>query len=228
MDRPCPVIQAVRDAVERGDLTCRRKNSAPNPRAPASPDLMVYGRWRPEPGAPPAARRRGAGDPLPAIPTFGTVARDRSRPIFEPTDASTRDARGDGTPTTTSAWCDDWGHGASPTIRGDDHVNNTPRQINIHRALAVTPPVVATCRHGAGRGTASAWCATARSASVEYEAGAACRRDGELPRAHPGGRTATPRSSRADAASSVVRPRGHQPGAVALQHRQVELANQDT
>ena len=28
-------------------------------------------------------------------------------------------------------------------IRGDDHVNNTPRQINIFRALGAEPPVYA-------------------------------------------------------------------------------------
>jgi glutamyl-tRNA synthetase len=31
-------------------------------------------------------------------------------------------------------------------IRGDDHVNNTPRQINILRALGATLPRTRTCR----------------------------------------------------------------------------------
>ena len=46
-------------------------------------------------------------------------------------------ARADGTPTYN--FCvvvDDWDMGISHVIRGDDHVNNTPRQINIFRALA--------------------------------------------------------------------------------------------
>ena len=34
-------------------------------------------------------------------------------------------------------------HGITHVIRGDDHVNNTPRQINILRALGATPPVYA-------------------------------------------------------------------------------------
>ena len=33
--------------------------------------------------------------------------------------------------------------GITHVIRGDDHVNNTPRQINILRALGATPPVYA-------------------------------------------------------------------------------------
>jgi glutamyl-tRNA synthetase len=45
-------------------------------------------------------------------------------------------ARPDGTPTYN--FCvvvDDWDMGISHVIRGDDHVNNTPRQINIFKAL---------------------------------------------------------------------------------------------
>jgi glutamyl-tRNA synthetase len=53
-------------------------------------------------------------------------------------------ARGDGTPTYN--FCvvvDDWDMGVSHVIRGDDHVNNTPRQINILRALGAEPPAYA-------------------------------------------------------------------------------------
>jgi len=53
-------------------------------------------------------------------------------------------ARGDGTPTYN--FCvvvDDWDMGVTHVIRGDDHVNNTPRQINILRALGATPPAYA-------------------------------------------------------------------------------------
>src|SRR5205823_6755581 len=51
-------------------------------------------------------------------------------------------ARADGTPTYN--FCvvvDDLDMNITHVIRGDDHVNNTPRQINIIRALAAQPPV---------------------------------------------------------------------------------------
>ena len=50
-------------------------------------------------------------------------------------------ARADGTPTYN--FCvvvDDWDMGITQVIRGDDHVNNTPRQINILKALGATVP----------------------------------------------------------------------------------------
>ncbi|MBK9444101.1 MAG: glutamate--tRNA ligase [Comamonadaceae bacterium] len=53
-------------------------------------------------------------------------------------------ARPDGTPTYN--FCvvvDDIDMGITHVIRGDDHVNNTPRQINIFRALGQEPPVYA-------------------------------------------------------------------------------------
>jgi glutamyl-tRNA synthetase len=49
--------------------------------------------------------------------------------------------RSDGAPTyNLTVVVDDWDMGISHVIRGDDHVNNTPRQINILRALGVEPP----------------------------------------------------------------------------------------
>ena len=53
-------------------------------------------------------------------------------------------ARPDGTPTYN--FCvvvDDWDMKITHVIRGDDHVNNTPRQINILKALGTTPPLYA-------------------------------------------------------------------------------------
>jgi glutamyl-tRNA synthetase len=50
-------------------------------------------------------------------------------------------ARADGTPTYN--FCvvvDDWDMGITQVIRGDDHVNNTPRQINVLRALGAEVP----------------------------------------------------------------------------------------
>ncbi len=52
--------------------------------------------------------------------------------------------RSDGTPTYN--FCvvvDDWDMHVSHVIRGDDHINNTPRQINIFKALEVKPPYYA-------------------------------------------------------------------------------------
>jgi glutamyl-tRNA synthetase len=51
-------------------------------------------------------------------------------------------ARPDGTPTYN--FCvvvDDWDMRITHVIRGDDHVNNTPRQINILKALGATLPI---------------------------------------------------------------------------------------
>ncbi|MBX5462662.1 MAG: glutamate--tRNA ligase [Steroidobacteraceae bacterium] len=53
-------------------------------------------------------------------------------------------ARSDGTPTYNfSVVVDDMDMGITHVIRGDDHLNNTPRQINMLRALGHTPPVYA-------------------------------------------------------------------------------------
>jgi len=53
-------------------------------------------------------------------------------------------ARSDGTPTYNfTVVVDDFDMKISHVIRGDDHVNNTPRQINILRALGAEPPVYA-------------------------------------------------------------------------------------
>ena len=53
-------------------------------------------------------------------------------------------ARSDGNPTYN--FCvvvDDMDMGITHVIRGDDHLNNTPRQMNMLRALGVAPPVYA-------------------------------------------------------------------------------------
>jgi glutamyl-tRNA synthetase len=53
-------------------------------------------------------------------------------------------ARSDGTPTYN--FCvvvDDMDMGITHVIRGDDHLNNTPRQINMLKALGATPPAYA-------------------------------------------------------------------------------------
>ncbi len=104
------------------------------------------GRWRPEDGrtlpTPPAGI-----DPVVRFknPTTGSVTwKDLVKGTIEFANAELDDliiARGDGTPTYN--FCvvvDDWDMRITHVIRGDDHVNNTPRQINILKALGATVP----------------------------------------------------------------------------------------
>lgn len=49
--------------------------------------------------------------------------------------------RTDGSPTyNLTVVVDDWDMGITHVIRGDDHINNTPRQINLLRAMGAEPP----------------------------------------------------------------------------------------
>lgn len=53
-------------------------------------------------------------------------------------------ARPDGTPTyNLTVVVDDMDMEMTHVIRGDDHLNNSPRQINLYKALGATPPVFA-------------------------------------------------------------------------------------
>ncbi len=104
------------------------------------------GRWRPEPGK--ALPEPPAGvSPVVRFknPQSGSVAwKDLVKGVIEFSNEELDDliiARGDGTPTYN--FCvvvDDWDMKITHVIRGDDHVNNTPRQINILRALGATVP----------------------------------------------------------------------------------------
>jgi len=50
-------------------------------------------------------------------------------------------ARSDGTPTyNLTVVVDDWDMGVTHVIRGDDHLNNTPRQINLYEAIGAEVP----------------------------------------------------------------------------------------
>ena len=105
------------------------------------------GRWRPEslkegqhspPGVGPVVRFKN--------PLSGSVAwDDQVKGRIEFANAELDDliiARSDGTPTYN--FCvvvDDLDMKITHVIRGDDHVNNTPRQINMIRALGAEPPV---------------------------------------------------------------------------------------
>ncbi len=105
------------------------------------------GTWRPEPGKtlPPVPEGR-----KPVVrfrnPLDGDVTWDDA--VKGPITIANREmddlviARPDGTPTYN--FCvvvDDWDMRITHVIRGDDHVNNTPRQINILKALGATLPV---------------------------------------------------------------------------------------
>lgn len=104
------------------------------------------GSWRPEPGK--ALPELPAGiQPVVRFknPATGTVAwNDLVKGNIEFDNGELDDliiARADGTPTYN--FCvvvDDWDMGITHVIRGDDHVNNTPRQINILRALGASVP----------------------------------------------------------------------------------------
>ena len=104
------------------------------------------GRWRPEAGKtlPPIP-----ADIMPTIrfknPQTGSVAwDDLVKGRIEISNEEMDDliiARADGTPTYN--FCvvvDDFEMGITQVIRGDDHVNNTPRQINMLKALGATVP----------------------------------------------------------------------------------------
>ncbi len=106
------------------------------------------GRWRPEN----AAGRVPPAGVAPVIrfrnPLEGSVAwDDRVKGTISIANAELDDlviARPDGTPTYN--FCvvvDDIDMRITHVVRGDDHVNNTPRQINIFRALGAAPPVYA-------------------------------------------------------------------------------------
>ncbi|MDQ6618513.1 MAG: glutamate--tRNA ligase [Pseudomonadota bacterium] len=106
------------------------------------------GRWRPEN----AGQRMPPPDVAPVIrfrnPSTGTVAWDDGvKGRIEIDNGELDDlviARADGTPTYN--FCvvvDDLDMKITHVIRGDDHVNNTPRQINIIRALGMQPPLYA-------------------------------------------------------------------------------------
>ncbi len=104
------------------------------------------GRWRPERGKAMPAQPAGVKpvvrfrNPAEGVVAWDDVVKGR----IEIANAELDDliiARADGTPTYN--FCvvvDDWDMRITHVIRGDDHVNNTPRQINILRALDAPVP----------------------------------------------------------------------------------------
>lgn len=104
------------------------------------------GRWRPEEGKvlpappadiPPVIRFRNPKD---GYVTWNDLVKGQISIANQELDDLII-ARADGTPTYN--FCvvvDDWEMGITQVIRGDDHVNNTPRQINMLKALGATVP----------------------------------------------------------------------------------------
>ena len=133
---PCYMSVAELDALREQQMAAKQK-----PR--------YDGTWRPEPGK--------TLPPVPAgvqpvlrfrNPQSGAVVwDDKVKGRIEISNDELDDlviARPDGTPTYN--FCvvvDDIDMQLTHVIRGDDHVNNTPRQINIFRALGKEPPVYA-------------------------------------------------------------------------------------
>lgn len=133
---PCYTSMVELDALRERQMAAKEK-----PR--------YDGTWRPEPGK--------VLPPVPAgvkpvlrfkNPQGGVVAwEDKVKGLIEIRNDELDDlviARPDGTPTYN--FCvvvDDIDMAITHVIRGDDHVNNTPRQINIFRALGQEPPVYA-------------------------------------------------------------------------------------
>ena len=127
----CYCTKAELDALREQQLARREK-----PRY----DGRCRARTEPRPGVEPVIRFRN--------PLDGQVVVDdqvHGRVVFE--NAELDDliiARSDGNPTYN--FCvvvDDMDMGITHVIRGDDHLNNTPRQMNMLRALGATPPAYA-------------------------------------------------------------------------------------
>ena len=133
---PCYMSQAELDVLRERQMMAKEK-----PR--------YDGTWRPEPGKVLPPVPEGV---QPVIrfknPIGGSVVwDDKVKGRIEISNDELDDlviARPDGTPTYN--FCvvvDDLDMDITHVIRGDDHVNNTPRQINIFRALGKEPPVYA-------------------------------------------------------------------------------------
>jgi glutamyl-tRNA synthetase len=133
---PCYMSMEELDALRERQMAAKQK-----PR--------YDGTWRPEPGKTLPAIPEGVKPVLRfKNPQGGVVAwDDKVKGRIEISNDELDDlviARPDGTPTYN--FCvvvDDIDMAMTHVIRGDDHINNTPRQINIFKALGKEPPVYA-------------------------------------------------------------------------------------
>jgi glutamyl-tRNA synthetase len=127
----CYCTKEELEAVRAGQIARKEK--------PRYPGTCRHGR-EPRPGVHPVVRFRN--------PTEGAVVvEDLVHGAVTFQNAELDDliiARSDGTPTYNfSVVVDDKDMGITHVIRGDDHLNNTPRQMNMLIALGATPPVYA-------------------------------------------------------------------------------------
>ena len=151
MDRYKQVLAQMQDQglvypcyMSVADLDALRERQMANKEKP-----RYDGTWRPEPGKQLPAPPEGVQPVLRfRNPLGGSVVwEDKVKGRIEISNDELDDlviARPDGTPTYN--FCvvvDDIDMRITHVIRGDDHVNNTPRQINIFRALGQEPPVYA-------------------------------------------------------------------------------------
>jgi len=133
---PCYMSMAELDALRERQTAAKEK-----PR--------YDGTWRPEPGKVLPPIPEGVQPVLRfKTPQTGTVGwDDQCKGRIEFHNSELDDlviARPDGTPTYNFCVCvDDMDMRITHVIRGDDHVNNTPRQLHIYEALGVQPPVFA-------------------------------------------------------------------------------------
>ena len=107
------------------------------------------GKWRPEPGKslPPTPKNIQPvvrfKNPISGVVSWHDLVKGEITIANEELDDLVI-ARGDGTPTYN--FCvviDDWEMKVTHVIRGDDHINNTPRQINLLKALNANIPAYA-------------------------------------------------------------------------------------
>ena len=133
---PCYMSVAELDALRERQMAAKQK-----PRCD--------GTWRPEPGKTLPPIPEGVKPVLRfKTPLSGVVGwDDKCKGRIEFQNSELDDlviARPDGTPTYNFCVCvDDMDMGITHVIRGDDHVNNTPRQIHIFEALGAAVPVFA-------------------------------------------------------------------------------------
>ena len=157
MDRYKQVLQQLIDAghvypcyMSMAELDALRERQMANKEKP-----RYDGTWRPEPGKVLPAIPEGVAPVLRfRNPKDGVVAwDDKVKGRIEIANAELDDlviarpaAPGESVGTPTYNFCvvvDDLDMGITHVIRGDDHVNNTPRQINIFKALGHEHPVYA-------------------------------------------------------------------------------------
>lgn len=149
MDRYREVVQQMLEAGTAYYCYCTPEEvEAMREKQRAAGDKPRYdGTWRPEPGKTLPAIPEGIKpvvrfkNPLDGVVTWDDAVKGTITIANKELDDLVI-ARPDGTPTYN--FCvviDDWDMGITHVIRGDDHVNNTPRQINILKALNAPLPI---------------------------------------------------------------------------------------